>query len=177
MTAEAPDPGPDPAAFAALLCDWCLEVQAGSRVMVDSTTLAEPLALALHRALLERGAWPYVRLVPPSLGADFYRYGQELHRAQPPPVELALTDGVDARVRVDAPANTNELADVDPGLVARVAGARRPLQEAMLSRRWCGTLWPTPALAQQAGMAVDQYAAFVTRALLLDQPDPVGRLA
>jgi aminopeptidase len=50
---------------------------------------------------------------------------------------------------------------------------RKPLQEASLSRRWCGTLLPTPALAQQAGMAEAEYAAFVTRALFLDRADPI----
>jgi aminopeptidase len=174
VSVAAQGPVPDPDAFAALICDWCLEARTGTRVLVDSTTLAEPLALALHRALLERGAWPYVRLVPPSLGSDFYRHAQELHQTQSPPVELALTEAIDARVRIDAPANTNELADVEPGIVARVAGARRPLQEAALATRWCGTILPTPALAQQAGMSSGQYAAFVNRALLLDQPDPVG---
>jgi aminopeptidase len=165
--------GPDPEAFAALLCDWCLDVQAGARVLVDSTTLAEPLALALHRAILQRDAWPYVRLLPPSIAADFYRHAQRRHESEPPPVDLALTGAVDALVRIDAPANTSELADVDPGLIARVAAARRALQEATMARRWCGTLLPTPALAQQAGMAQAQYAGFVTRALFLDRPDPV----
>ncbi len=174
VTSGVPGPGPDPDAFAALLCDWCLEAQPGSRVLVESTTLAQSLALALHKSLLQRGSWPYVRLVPPPLRGDFYRYAQELHQTQPPPVELALAQAVDTRVRIDAPANTNELADVQPGLITRVAGARRSLQEAMLSRRWCGTLWPTPALAQQAAMSTGEHAAFVTRALLLDHPDPVG---
>jgi aminopeptidase len=35
-------------------------------------------------------------------------------------------------------------------------------------------LWPTSALAQQAGMSDDDYAGFVTRALFLDRPDPVA---
>ena len=166
--------GPEPEAFAALLCDWCLDVQAGTRVLVDSTTLAEPLALALQRALLQRDAWPYVRLVPPSLAADFYRHARERHESEPPPVDLALIGGVDALVRIDAPANTSELADVDPGLITRVSAARRALQEAAMTRRWCNTLLPTPALAQQAGMAEAQYSAFVTRALFLDRPDPSG---
>src|SRR5205807_24487 len=74
---------------------------------------------------------------------------------------------------IDAPANTQALAGVDPELIARVARARGPIQEARLSRRWCGTLWPTVALAQQAGMAEDAYSAFVNGALFLDHPDPV----
>ncbi len=43
-----------------------------------------------------------------------------------------------------------------------------------MSKRWCGTIWPTPALAQDAGMSSDDYAAFVNRALFLDRPDPVA---
>jgi aminopeptidase len=77
-------------------------------------------------------------------------------------------------VAIDAPANANELAEVDPALIARVSVARAPLREAQLARRWCGTIVPTPALAQQAAMAEEDYAAFLTRALLLDRPDPIG---
>jgi aminopeptidase len=44
----------------------------------------------------------------------------------------------------------------------------------MLSRRWCLTIWPTPALAQQAGMGSAAFAALVERALFLDRPDPVA---
>jgi aminopeptidase len=165
--------GPHPDAFAALLCDWCLEVGPGQRVLIESTTLAQCLSLALHRAVLQRDAWPFVRLTPPSLAGEIYRYGGERHRSESPPVELALLEGIDSLVRIDAPANANALADVDPSLIARVARARKSLAELSLSRRWCGTLLPTPALAQLAGMAEGQYAAFVTRALFLDRPDPI----
>jgi aminopeptidase len=165
---------PDPEAFAALLCDWCLEVAPGDRVLVDSTTLGEELAVALHRAILEREAWPFVRLTPPSLAADFYRFGSERHFSEPQPTERAMLDGLDSLLRIDAPANVNELSLVDPTAIARAAAARRPLQELRLSRRWCGTLLPTPALAQQAGIDVRGFAAFVNRALFLDRPDPIA---
>jgi aminopeptidase len=150
-----------------------MRVVPGERIAVYSTTLAEELALALHAAVLERDAWPYVRLEPPRLSADFYRHARERHRSEAPPVDLAVTEALDAFVRIDAPANATELADIDPALVAGVAMARRPLQEASLALRWTGTLLPTPALAQQAGMAIGQYTSFVTRALFLDGPDPV----
>jgi aminopeptidase len=65
------------------------------------------------------------------------------------------------------------LAGVDPAVLARTARARAPISDARLARRWCGTLWPTAALAQQAAMSERDYAAFVARALFLDQPEPV----
>ena len=166
--------GPDADAFAELLCGWCLQAGAGEQVLIAATTLAEPLVSALHRALLTRDAWPLVRLSPPSLDADFYRYARERHLDGFAPVALAEVEGVDVVLRIDAPANTRELAGVDPSLVARAARARAPLQEARLARRWCGTLWPTAALAQQATMSGGDYAAFVARALFLDTPDPAG---
>jgi aminopeptidase len=167
-------PIPDPDAFAALLCDWSMAVAPGDRVGVLSTTLAQDLAAALHRAVLERDAWPFVALEPPGLAADLYRLARSRHRSEPPPTHLALTGALDAFVRIDAPANTTELADVDPAAVAEVATARRAYQEASLKLRWTGTILPTPALAQQARMSTATYAAFVTRALFLDRPDPVA---
>jgi len=167
-------PGPDAAAFAALLCDWCLEPEPGQQVLVSSTSLAEPLLRALHRALLERGAWPLLRMAPPGLSGDFYRHAGPAQIEGFASADLAEVQAVDDVLSIDAPANTAELSDIDPALIARAAAARMPVREARLSKRWCGTLWPTPALAQAAGMADARYAAFVTRALFLDRPDPVA---
>src|SRR6185312_7361317 len=58
--------------------------------------------------------------------------------------------------------------------ITRLSRARREVREATLKRRWCSTLWPTPALAQQAGMSLADYAAFVARALFLHTPDAVA---
>jgi aminopeptidase len=166
--------GPDPETFARLLCDWCLEPAAGDQVLVSSTTIAEPIVLALHRALLARGAWPLLRLSPPALALDFYRVAGQAQLDGYAPIELAEAQAASSLVRIDAPANTRALAEVDPVLIARAARARSPVQEARLASRWCGTLWPTAALAQQAGMSEGDYAAFVARALFLDRPDPVA---
>lgn len=166
--------GPDPEAFATLVCDWCLEVAPAQRVVVSSTTLAQRFALALHGAILERDAWPFIWLTPPSLTGDLHRRGQERHRSEPSPLELALAGAADAIVRVDAPANTNELAGIDPALIARHTVARSPLQELVMSRRTCSTIVPTPALAQQAAMGEREYAAFLTRALFLHRADPIA---
>jgi aminopeptidase len=164
----------DADAFAALLCEWCLEAQPGQQVVISSTTLGAEPARAVHREMLLRGAWPFVRLEPPELHSDFFRYARDLHLDTYPPLALADAQGADAFLRIDAPANTSELADVDPQLIARQRSARALIQETVLSRRWCGTQWPTPALAQRAGMSEGMYADFLERALFLDRADPVG---
>ena len=165
---------PDPDAFAALVCDWCLEVQPGDQILIGTSTLAVEPALAMHRAVLERDAWPLLRLSPPELTEDFYRHASERHLDGFAPLELLEVQSADSVLRIDAPGNTRALAGVEPELVARAARARAPVQEARLSKRWCGTLWPTPALAQQAGMGEREYGTFVERALFLDRADPLA---
>jgi aminopeptidase len=164
----------DADAFAALLCDWCLEPSGGDQILISTTTLAQELAAAVSRAVLRRGAWPHLRLSPPGLERDFFELAGDAQLDGFAPLDLAEAQAVDAALRIDAPGNTRQLAGVDPARITRAARARRPIQEARLARRWCGTLWPTSALAQQAGMSDREYAAFVARALFLDRPDPAG---
>jgi aminopeptidase len=165
----------DSDAFATLLCDWCLEPGRGDQVQLASTTLAAPLIRSMHRALLERGAWPIVRLALPELAADYYAYVEDAQLDSYAPLELVEAETLDRFLRIDAPANTRALAGIDPVRIARAARARSQVQEARLARgQWCVTLWPTPALAQQAAMSEAEYAAFVARALFLDRPDAVG---
>ena len=166
---------PDPDAFADLLCDWCLRVGERDYVLVFSTPQAAPLLRALHRAVIARGAWaPGLRIAIPGVAEDFYKLASDELLDAFPPQELAEMERIDAYLRIDAPENTRALADVDPAVLTRAARARSPIQEARMGKRWCGTLWPTPALAQEAGMSDDDYAAFVNGALFLDRPDPVA---
>jgi len=165
---------PDPDAFARLICDWCLEVSPRQQLLVAITTEAIGLMRSLHREILSRGAWPLLRLMPDELGADFYRFARDIQLDSFAPIELAEMESADASLYVTAPTNTHAFAGIDPDRIVRVSRARIPVKEVRLSKRWCSTIWPTPGLAQAAGMGDDDYAAFVNRALFLDRPDPVA---
>ena len=162
---------PDPARFAALLCDYCLDVQPGQQVVVRASTLAAPLLLALQEELLVREAWPLIRAELPGADEAFWQHARDAHLDGFPAAELAEAQATDASIGIQAPANTRSLAHVDAGRMSRAARARAPVREAALARRWCLTLWPTAAGAQQAGMGTTEFAAFVRRALFLDRGD------
>lgn len=164
----------DPAPFADLLAGYCLDVQAGQKVVVRSTALASPLLLELQRAILQRGAWPTFRVELPGEAAGFYDHALPSQLDDFDDLEMAQAKRLDALLGIQAPHDPRELAGVDPTQLARVARARRPVREATLRKRWCSTLWPTAAGAQQAGMGLEEFAAFVRRAMFLDQPDPVA---
>lgn len=164
----------DTEAMAELLCGWCLDVQPGQQVLVRSTTLAAPLLRALNRTILARGAWPLLRPSLPGVDADFYALAQDAQLDGYPSIARAEAEQADAFLTIQAPENTRALADVDPERLSRAARARAELGELRLRKRWCGTLWPTEAGAQQAGMGFDAFAAFVRGALFLDRPDPAA---
>jgi aminopeptidase len=165
--------GPEPAAFAALLCDYCLGVEESEQVLVRSTTLAAPLLLALQGEILRRGAWPLLRVEVPGEAASFYANARDEQLDEFAPLALTEARKADKVLSIQATADPRELAGTDPARIARAARARREIREATLKKRWCTTLWPTPSLAAQAGMSEAGYGAFVQRALFLDQPDPV----
>jgi len=167
----------DAAAFADLLAGYCLDVQPRDQVLVRSTTLAEPLLLELQRAILEREAWPLLRVELPGETRAFYEHARDVHLDEVSRVAWEEARRIDAVLGVQAPADPLELADVDPQRVARLARGRRELREQTMKKRWCSTLWPTQAGARQAGMAQEEFEAFVARALFLTEPDPVAAWA
>jgi aminopeptidase len=164
----------DPAPYADLLAGYCLDVQPGQRVVVRSTTLAAPLLLELQRAILERDAWPTFRVELPGESAGFYAHARPPQLDDFDDLEMAQAKKLDALLGIQAPYDPRDLAAVDPALIARVARSRRPVREATLKKRWCSALWPTAAGAQQAGMRLGEFAAFVRTATFLAQPDPVA---
>jgi len=166
--------GLDPAAFARLLCGYCLDVREGQQVLLRSTTLAAPLLLELQREMLERGAWPLLRVELPGQARGFYEHARDVHLDGFPGLALEEARRADASVAIQAPENTRALTGVDPERLARAARGRQPVRQAALQRRWCITVWPTEALAQEAGVALPEHAAFVRGALFLDRPDPVA---
>ncbi len=161
---------PDPAAMADLLTGYCLEVQHGQQVLVRSTTLAAPLLLELQRAILERSAWPILRVELPGQTRGFYEHAQEWQLDDFPDLALSEAKRADVQLGVQAPDDVHALQDIDPARLARAQIARRPLREHTMKKRWCSTLWPTPAAAAHAGMPLEAFERFVAGALFLDRP-------
>src|SRR4051795_13568770 len=170
MVTPSSEPTLSATRFADLLAGYCLEVRPGQQVLVRSTSLAEPLLLELQRAILERGAWPILRVELPGQTEGFYAHARDWQLDEFPGLAFREAKECDATVGIQAPENTRALGGVDPARIARLARGRREVREQMLKKRWCSTLWPTDALAQQAGLSLPAFTAFVARALFLDRP-------
>lgn len=162
--------------FADLLVSYCVEASTGEHVYLALETPATELARALVRAVLRAGAEPHLRLTYPEYTKDFVSLASEAVLRGPADLQLEEMRRMHAYISVRAPANSRDVNGLDPGRLGRVQQrARATIEERVNNTRWTGTLFPTPAAAQDAGMSTDAFARFVFDAMFLYDDDPPAR--
>lgn len=163
----------DPARFADLLVDYSLEVRSGERIAVWTSSLAAPLVLELQRAILERGASPLLMVELPGQARGFVAHAGDRQLDEPFPLERATAQEMDRLLVLLAPCPEDSMEGIAPERIARRAQARATHLGALIAPvPLCGTMWPTPMLAQEAGMSLPELTDFFAGALMLDRPDP-----
>ncbi len=164
----------DPVAHAALICDWSLSIEPGDAVLVQYPAVAEPLAFAVQEAMLQRGAWPALRPDVIGRARAYVDHAADAQLDAPNPIDVAEQRAATKFLRLYAPDGPDPLAGADRARVAQLARGQQSLRRVTRRTPWCLTIFPTPGLAERAGLTLDDYAAFVHGALMLDRPDPAG---
>jgi aminopeptidase len=167
--------------YAELLVNRCVDVQPGQQVVVVASTQARPLLEEVIRAIGRRGAVPLVQLS--FSGMDFWPFETVWAETAPPELvaersalRVAIEDECDAWIRIGAPENTREGASLPGEQHRAIATGAHPLIARRLADEipWVTCRYPTPALAQEAGMSVGAFEDFLYGAVLLDW-DEEGR--
>ena len=160
--------------LARVLVDYSVEAREGEQVVVSGETGAEPLIKAVYARLLQVGAMPVVQVQLPGMQELFFEHAREIHYEKLPSIRRFMNEESDAQISIKAPSNTRALANVDPAKQQALSGLNKPLSEVVLAKnRWVLTLFPTSALAQEAGMGLDAYEEFAFEAMGLNREDPV----
>jgi aminopeptidase len=160
-------------AYANLLVAECVDVQPGWEVVVLGGYLGRPLVEEVVRQIARRGAYALVRVTfgESSLLPRAWLLEAPLELVSvPAPTERHLCETVDAVIVVDAPENTRDASMVSQERLAAAQGAYRPALERLFAGElpWVGCQYPTPALAQDAGLSTVEFAEFLYGACLLD---------
>jgi aminopeptidase len=161
------------ARWATLLVDYCLRVQPGETIAISAELEARPLIEACYLQVVDRGAFPIIRVELPGLSEYFVKHAPESILAHLSPISIREAEVVDGRIRISAETNTRSMAGIDPKRQAIVDRARYPLREMLSKKRWVITQYPTLAYANDAKMALSDYQAYVASAMFLDRADPV----
>ncbi len=162
--------------YAELLVNYSTDVKEGDIVSLNVETPALPMARALFQEVLKAGGRPYLRLTYPEMTADVLKFASDDYFEVEPTFEMNEIKQVDAWIRVNAPLNNKSLQSADKSRMSKLMKQMRPFQNHRINQtRWCGTLFPTNAGAQDAGMSLDDYENFVYNAMFLFDDDPVAK--
>ncbi len=164
--------------MADVLINYSLEIKPGDKLVIQGTPLGAPLIREAYRAALRAGAHPVVRVSLPDVDEIMYAESSPEQLQFLPRIMVDEVEFFDARLAIRAAENTKSLSGIDPQRMALrqtavgIVGRRIMERAAAGELRWCGTLFPTEAHAQDAEMSLADYEDFVFGSCLLDPPDP-----
>lgn len=156
--------------LARTLVTYSTELTAGDRVLIQGSELSQPLAIAVYREALRVGALPTIWSTFEEVGWVMFNQGSEQQIGWLDPLLLEAGRQVDAYISLRAPANLKMLSGVDPARQVLAQKARRPFLDLVLQKRWVLCELPTLALAQEAGMSLEELEDFSFGAVSVDWP-------
>ena len=164
--------------------ETCVDVQPGWQVLVTGGHLARPLLEEVSRQVGRRGAYALQRasLTGYSTNIPWAQEAPEELLATPAAIEAYAFDNADGWIAIEAPENTREQTGLPAERLARLQSGIRPHLERMFTHElsWVGCQYPTPALAQEAGLSLQEFEDFLYGACLLDwdaERDRMGQYA
>jgi aminopeptidase len=155
--------------LAAQLVRYSTKVKKGDRVWIDCFDTPTEVALALIRAVAAARGIPVVKLHDSRVSRELLLHASEEQYDILANNNLDLMKEMDCYIAVRGSLNITENADVPPEKMRLVMDKMRPfMNERVNNTRWCVLRWPTPSMAQQAGMSTQAFEDFFFRVCLLD---------
>lgn len=156
--------------LAIVMLTHSLKIKPKEKVLITVSDLAMSLGKAVYTEAIKMGAYPMLDVVPTGLDYVFYKNANDWQLNYLPTEIVKLKiKWADAYVRIVADDNLRELSQIDPEKMTIRSKITRPLMDPMIdSKRWILTWYPTPAMAQEAGVSSDWLRDFYFEACLVD---------
>ncbi len=159
--------------YARVMVEDCIDVQPGWQVVVAGGFLGRPMLEEVLRQVARRGAYGLLRA---GFGGNLIHANAWAAEApmelllNPAALDMVLLEQADALIVIEAPENTRNLSALsEERLNAMQSGIRPPLERMFTGDlKWVGGQFPTPALAQEAGLSTDAFADLLFNAVLQD---------
>ena len=155
--------------LARLLVNYSTKLKPKEKVLIDAFDIPAEMTIALVRAAREAKAVPFVQIHHARvsrelmLGAAVAQYNFIAAH------ELARMKKMDAYIAVRGSKNISETSDISSEQMKLVSKKMKPVLDHRVKKtRWCVLRWPTPSMAQQAGMSTEQFENFFFDVCTLD---------
>jgi aminopeptidase len=144
--------------LARLLVEYSTQLKKGDRVLLDVIDVPDEFSIELVRAVRATGATPVVEVRHTRINREMLRATNPQHARLMRDLELFRMKKMQAYIAVRGSDNATENADVASDRMALYSRTTRPVLNYRVSMtRWCVLRWPSPSMAQAAGMSTEAF--------------------
>ena len=144
--------------LARLLVEYSTGLKKGDHVLVDATDVPDEFSVELMRAIRRAGAIPLIEVRHTRITREIVRDTDDRHATLVREVEMFRMKKMQAYMAIRGSANASETSDVDARRMSLYSRILRPVQNYRVQKtRWVVLRWPTPSMAQGAGMSTEAF--------------------
>jgi len=147
--------------LAKLLVEYSMTLKRGETVLIETFDVPDQMTIALVRAARAAGALPFTQLQHAPVSRELALHATERQLNLTAIHELARMKKMDAYIAIRGSHNITELSDVPAAQMKLLAKKMRPVQDQRVRKtKWVVLRWPTPSMAQLAGMSTEAFEDF-----------------
>lgn len=151
------------------LVRYSTSLKKGEKVLLDLYDVPESIGIALIREARAVGAVPLLRLHSNRLNREMLRGATDEQYSLIAKHLLHEMKDMDAYIAIRSSSNIAETSDVPAERMKLAMGKTRGVIDHRVKKtKWCVLRWPTPSMAQQAGMSTEAFEDFYFKCCLLD---------
>ncbi|BCU76878.1 aminopeptidase [Luteolibacter sp. LG18] len=156
-------------ALARQLVRYSTSLKKGEKVLIDLYDVPDAIGIALIREARAKGALPVVRIHDSRITREMLFGAEDAQYSIIAKHLLAEMKDMDAYLAIRGSHNIAESSDVPAERMKLAMKHLRPVIDHRVKKtKWCVLRWPTPAMAQQAGMSTQAFEDFYFDVCLLD---------
>jgi aminopeptidase len=155
--------------LAQLLVEYSTRLKRNETVLIESFDIPDEMTIALVRAVRKAGAIPFTQIQHARVTRELALNASERQLNLTAIHELARMKKMDAYIGLRGSNNITELSDVPADQMKLVARKMRPVQDHRVKKtKWVVLRWPTPSMAQLAGVSTEAFEDFYFDVCTLD---------
>src|SRR5208282_3939999 len=144
--------------LASLLVNYSTQIKKGDRALLDLIDVPDEFSIALIRAVRAAGGTPLAEVRHTRVSRELLLEMNDKQAALVRDLEMFRMKKVQAYIAIRGAANISENSDVPSERMQLYSRILRPVQDYRVNKtRWCVLRWPTPSMAQAAGMSTEAF--------------------
>ena len=144
--------------LASLLVNYSTEIKKGDCALLDMIDVPDEFSLELMRAVRAAGGIPFIEVRHTRISREVVQATDAKHAALLRDIELHRMKKMQAYIAIRGSANASENSDVPGDRMQLYSRVLRPVLNYRVNHtRWCVLRWPTPSMAQAAGMSTEAF--------------------